>query len=218
MAITILLADDHKIFRESLRILLERSADFEIVDEAADGRQAVSLAEHWRPDVVVLDLAMPGLNGLDAIRHIKERNPLVRVVVLSAHEEEDFVARAFQFGADAYVFKEQSVADLVKAVRSAVAGERYVSRPPAATRMGDSREPGPEPSQGPLVPYDALTLRERQVLSLTAQGLTNAEIGEQLNISARTVETHRAHLMLKLGLKTRVELTRYVQARQSGEI
>jgi len=216
MAITILLADDHKIFRESLRILLERHEDFRIVDEAADGRQAVNLTGRWQPDVVVLDLAMPGLNGLDVIRQIKERHPLVRVVVLSAYEEEGFVTRAFQFGADAYVFKEQSVADLVQAVRSAVAGQLYVSRPQGAAARGGSLELGGGPSQAPLVPYDALTLRERQVLSLTAQGLTNAEIGEQLNISARTVETHRAHLMLKLGFKTRLELTRYAQERQSG--
>jgi len=216
MAITILLADDHKIFRESLRILLERHADFEIVGEAADGQQAVSLTDRLQPRVVVLDLAMPSLNGLDAIRQIKDRHPMVLVVVLSAHEEENFVASALQFGADAYVFKEQSVADLVGAVRAVVAGERYISSHLAARPPHAGPLPGAEPAQTPLVPYDALTLRERQVLSLTAQGLTNAEIGEQLSISARTVETHRAHLMLKLGLKSRLELTRYAQARQLG--
>ncbi len=216
MAITILLADDHKIFRESLRILLERHEDFRIVGEAADGRQAVELTDRWQPEVIVLDLAMPGLNGVDVIRQIKQRHPLIRVVVLSAHVEEGFVTLAFQCGADAYVFKEQSVADLVQAVRSAVAGERYVSQFQAAAVHARSFELGGVPRQAPLVPYEALTLRERQVLNLTAQGFTNAEIGEQLNISARTVETHRAHLMLKLGFKTRLELTRYVQERQSG--
>jgi two-component system, NarL family, response regulator NreC len=216
MAITILLADDHKIFRESLRILLERQGDFQIVGEAADGEQAVTFADQFQPNVVVLDLAMPGLNGLDALRLIKDQHPGILIVVLSAHVDENFVVRAFQTGADAYVFKEQSVADLVQAVRAVLSGEHYVS-PQLGGMPGDvSLTQGAGPPQTPKLPCDALTVRERQVLDLTAQGLTNARIGEQLNISARTVETHRAHLMLKLGLKSRLELTRYAQEQQSG--
>ena len=216
MAISILLADDHNIFRESLRILLERHADFQIVGEAGDGQQTVSLVDRFQPNVVVLDLAMPGLSGLEVIRRIKERHPATLVVVLSAHEEEESVVGAFQFGANAYVFKEQSVADLVQAVRTVVAGEHYVSPYLSARATEAGETPGAEPLQTVKVTSDALTLRERQVLGLTAQGYTNAEIGEQLNISARTVETHRAHLMLKLGLKSRVELTRYAQEQLLG--
>jgi two-component system response regulator NreC len=137
-------------------------------------------------------------------------------VVLSAHEEENFVASAFQFGADAYVFKEQSVADLVLAVRSVLSGERYIS-PYLRAVSGEARlTPSGAPSQLTKASYDALTVRERQVLDLTAQGYTNGEIGERLGISARTVETHRAHLMLKLGLKSRLELTRYAQDQLLG--
>jgi two-component system, NarL family, response regulator NreC len=211
MAISILLADDHKIFRESLRILLERHEDFQIIGEAANGQQAVNFTNRLQPNVVVLDLSMPGLSGSEVIQQIKDRHPNIRIVVLSAHEEENFVASAFQFGADAYVFKEQSVADLVQAVRSVLSGEHYVS-PYLHVTSGDAHlAPGDQPPQLTKVSYDALTVRERQVLDLTAQGYTNGQIGERLGISARTVETHRAHLMLKLGLKSRLELTRYAQ-------
>ena len=212
MTISILLADDHKIFRESLRLLLERQEDFYIVGEAANGQQAVILAERLQPDVIVLDLTMPGLDGLEAIRLIKSRHPTMLMVILSAHDEEIFVTDAFRFGASAYVFKEQSAAELVQAVRAAVAGERYISPRRAANAALQSVNAAP-PS---ALPNDALTVRERQVLKLTAQGLTNAQIGEQLSISARTVETHRAHLMLKLGLKSRQDLTRYAEERQLG--
>ena len=216
MPTSILLADDHKIFRESLRLLLERNGDFRVKGEAANGLEAVREVERQRPDVVVLDMSMPGLNGLDALRQIKKAHPECSVVVLSSYDDEGYVVNALRQGAAAYVLKEQSAADLVQAVRTVLAGGRYLS--PALSEaaiedyLSEIPEATPEPPQDP---YDTLTIRERQVLGFTAKGLTNAEIGQQLSISGRTVETHRAHLMLKLGLRSRPELIRYAQQRQN---
>jgi two-component system response regulator NreC len=217
MPTTILLADDHKIFRESLRLLLERNSDFRVTGEAANGLEAVQEVERQLPDVVVLDMSMPGLNGLDALREIKKTHPACSIVVLSSYDDEGYVVNALRQGAAAYVLKEQSAADLVQAVRTVLAGGRYLS--PALSEeavedyLSEIPESTPEPPQDP---YDTLTIRERQVLGFTAKGLTNAEIGQQLSISARTVETHRAHLMLKLGLRSRPELVRYAQQRQNS--
>jgi DNA-binding NarL/FixJ family response regulator len=214
MPITILLADDHAIFRESLRILLERRQEYQIVGEAANGRQAVELADRLQPTIIVLDLAMPGLGGLEALRDIRSRHPQALIIVLSAHEEEATVADAFRLGANAFVAKEQSIADLVEAVRAVLAGERYLSSQLARMADGARSDNDARPPAAGEFPYALLTWREQQVLSLSAQGFTNAEIGERLTISARTVETHRAHLMLKLGLKSRLDLTRSAHERQ----
>jgi two-component system, NarL family, response regulator NreC len=217
MPTSILLADDHKIFRESLRLLLERISDFRVTGEAANGLEAVQQVERLLPNIVVLDMSMPGLNGLDALRQIRQIHPDGRIVVLSSYDDEGYVVNALRQGAAAYVLKEQSAADLVQAIRTVLAGGRYLS--PALSEsaidvyLNAIPESTPEPPQDA---YDTLTIRERQVLGLTAKGLTNSEIGQQLAISARTVETHRAHLMLKLGLRSRFELVRFAQQRQSG--
>lgn len=216
MSISILLADDHKIFRESLRLLLERQSDFQVIGEAANGQEAIAQVQQLQPEVIVLDMSMPSLNGLEAIRQIKQLQPASCIVVLSSYDDDGYVVNALRHGAAAYVLKEQSAADLVTAVKTAVTGERYLS-PAIPQRVIDSYlnkkpEAIPEPPQDP---YDTLTLRERQVLELTAEGLTNIDIGQRLDISARTVETHRAHLMLKLGIRSKLELTNYIQQRKS---
>jgi two-component system, NarL family, response regulator NreC len=217
MPTSILLADDHKIFRESLRLLLERRSDFQVIGEAADGEEAVQQVERLRPDVVVLDMAMPGLNGLEVIRQVKQRQPDSCVVVLSSYDDEGYVVNAIRHGAAAYVLKEQSAADLVEAVRTAIAGGRYLSPSLSEKAIVAYLDKVPEYlPQPPQDPYDTLTVRERQVLELTADGLTNAEIGNRLDISTRTVETHRAHLMLKLGTRSRAELARYTHQLKNG--
>ena len=216
MPTSILLADDHKIFRESLRLLLERRSDFQVIGEAADGHEALMQVERLRPDVVVLDMAMPGLNGLEVIRQVKQSHPDSCIVVLSSYNDDGYVVNALRHGAAAYVLKEQSAADLVEAVRTAIAGGRYLS-PSLSEKtilayLDQVQDYSPQPPQDP---YDSLTMRERQVLKLTAKGLTNMEIGERLDISTRTVETHRAHLMLKLGIRSRTELSRYTEQRKN---
>lgn len=218
MPITILLVDDHKIFRESLRLLLGQQAEFRVVSEAANGVEALAQIERTRPNVVVLDVAMPKLNGLDALRQIRQRFADVRIVVLSSYNEEAYVIDALSHGASAYVLKDQSVVDLVLAVRAAMAGYRYLS-PPLSERgleiyLSASRREG-RPLDLSQLPANTLTKREQQILGMIEQGMANTEIGQRLNISARTVETHRAHLMLKLGLQTRGELTQFARQQKA---
>jgi two-component system, NarL family, response regulator NreC len=217
MAISILLADDHKIFRESLRFLLSQQADFQVVAEASNGLEAIAQIERVRPNVVVLDVAMPKLNGLDALRQIGHRFPDLRIVVLSSYNEEGYVIDALSHGATAYVLKDQSVVDLVLAVRAAMAGYRYLS-PPLSERaleiyLSANQRDG-RPIDLSKIPDSALTKREQQILIMIDQGMSNAEIGQRLSITARTVETHRAHLMLKLGLQTRAQLTQFAHQRK----
>ena len=209
--IRILLADDHQVVREGFRALLEAEPDFEIVAETGDGLEAVRLAEHQKPHVLVVDLMMPGLNGLEVARQISQRLPRTHIVVLSMHANEAYVLEALKNGACAYVLKDSSAAELVRAVREANVGRRYLSPPlsePAIdnyiqrTRNSDS-----------LDLYDTLTNREREVLQLGAEGHTNAEIAGRLFISPRTVETHRANVMHKLGLRSQTELVRYALRR-----
>lgn len=207
---TIVLADDHHIVRQGLRALLEAEPDFGLVGETGDGLEAVQLAERLRPDVIVLDLMMPGLNGLEATRQIAARAPQTRVVILSMHANEAYVLEALRNGAAGYVLKDSSAAELVRAVREVVAGRRYLS-PPLSERAIEAYVQ--KAQETPQDPYDALTNREREVLHLAAQGHSSAEIAARLSLSPRTVETHRAHLMRKLGLRSQTDLIRYALQR-----
>jgi two-component system response regulator NreC len=203
---TIFLADDHGVVRQGLRALLEKESGFSVVGEASDGLQAAALVERMKPDLLVLDLVLPGLGGLDVTREVIRRSPRTRVVILSMHASEAFVVQAFRNGAAAYVLKESSAADLVLAIREVLAGRRYLS-PPLSDKaievyMARARE-------GQVDVYERLTARERQVLHLAAEGLSNPAMGERLGISSRTVQTHRSHVMEKLGLRTRRDLIVY---------
>ena len=206
-ATTILVADDHPIVRQGLRALLEAEPDLTVVGEAADGIEAVRSAERLRPHVLVVDVLMPGLNGLEVAREVA-RGRGTRVVVLTMHNAPTYVERAFRYGATSYVLKDSTATELVHAVRETARGQRYLSpvlpppEPPAA--RGD----------GAVVDhYDLLTSRERAVFQLTAEGFTAAAIGQRLFIGRRTVETHRVNLMQKLGLRTQSELIRYAVRR-----
>ena len=209
-AITILLADDHQVVREGFRALLEAEADFRIVGEAGNGLEAVRLAEKLEPNVVVMDLMMPGLNGLEVARQISQRCRS-RIVVLSMHSNEAYVLEALRNGASAYVLKDSSSADLVRAVREALQGRRYLSPPlsqPAIDAYIERAKKGET-----LDLYETLTSREREVLQLGAEGHTTQEIAAKLFISPRTVETHRANVMHKLGLRSQTDLIRYALQR-----
>jgi len=209
--IRILLADDHRIVREGFRALLQAQPDFEIIGETGDGLDAVRLVEQHKPQVLVLDLMMPGLNGLEVARQVTQRVPRTRIVVLSMHANEAYVLEALKNGACAYVLKDATAAELVRAVREAHAGRRYLSPPlsePAIDRYIQRAR-----TSDSLDLYDTLTNREREVLQLASEGHTNAEIATRLFISPRTVETHRANVMHKLGLRSQTDLVRYALQR-----
>lgn len=204
--VTILLADDHAIVRQGVRILLEAEGGFKIIGEAGDGLEAVRLAERLEPDILVVDLGMTGLNGLEVTLQVKRRFPKVGVIVLSMHADEANVERALKNGADGYVVKDAHSADLIKAVQEVRAGRRYLS-PPFEVRTFIARME--KKSADKLTPYDTLTSREREVLQLAAEGHTNAQIGGRLFISERTVEGHRSKLMHKLSLHSQTDLIHF---------
>jgi len=211
MSIKILLADDHRVVREGFRALLAAQKDFEIVGETGDGLQALRLVDQLNPDVLLVDMMMPGLSGLEVTRQITEREVPTRVVVLSMHANEAYVVEALKNGAAGYVLKDASSAELLRAVREAMAGRRYLS-PPLSER---GLEAYSQKARGTKTNdrYDTLTTREREVLHLGAEGHTNAEIGARLFISPRTVESHRSNVMHKLGLRTHTDLIRYALRR-----
>jgi DNA-binding NarL/FixJ family response regulator len=189
-----------------LRALLESEPRFRVVGEAGDGLEAARLVERLQPDVLVLDMMMPGLHGLNVARQIRKRSPATRVVILSMHKDESYVLEALKNGAAAYVLKDSSAEELVKAVNEAVAGRRYLSPP-----LSDSAvEVYVQSSRtAAMDAYESLSDREREVLQLAAEGQTNAEIGKRLFISPRTVEIHRANMIKKLGLRNQADLIRY---------
>lgn len=203
--ITIVLAEDHQIVRQGLRAMLETEPEFSILAEAGDGLTALQQVELQQPDVLILDLILPGLNGLEITRQVTRRWPQVRVVILSMHANEAYVLEALRHGAAAYVLKESSMDDLVYAVREALTGRRYLSPPLSEERMGAYLQ---KAQTTLLDPYETLTSREREVFQLVAEGYTSAEVAARLVISPRTVEMHRANLMRKLNLRSQAELIR----------
>jgi two-component system response regulator NreC len=207
MSIRILLADDHTVMRKGLRLLLERQPNLEVIGEAADGRQAVDFAEVHHPEVIVMDIAMPQLNGVEATRQIVNRNPSTAVVILSMHSDESYVIRSLKAGARAYLLKDSAESDLISAIAAITAGKSFFS--PAVRRllkedyMHNLAEVGAEDS------YELLTNREREVLQMVAEGMSNKEVASALNLSLYTVETHRTHILQKLNLHSVPELILY---------
>jgi DNA-binding NarL/FixJ family response regulator len=205
---TVVLADDHPIVRQGLRTLLEQDARCQVVGEATDGLTAIDLIARLRPDIAILDVQMPDLDGLEVARRVASSSPDTRVIMLSMHSDEPYVLDALRHGALGYVLKGSATSDLVEAVRAVSAGQRFLSAP-LADRALDAYARGAAESGRPPDRYDLLTHREREVFQLAAQGLTNADIGDRLNISPRTAETHRANLLRKLGLQSQTELVRF---------
>jgi two-component system response regulator NreC len=205
--IRILLADDHLVIRGGLRLVLEREPGFQVVGEAADGKEAIQLAESLAPDVAVLDVAMPNLNGIEAARQITAASPTTAAVMLSMHSDESYVLRALNAGARGYLLKDSPEADLIAAVKAVHDGKAYfspaISRVLADDYVRQLRKRGFEDS------YDLLTAREREILQLLAEGKSNKELASRLNLSVYTVETHRSNLMEKLNLHGIPELILY---------
>jgi len=207
---TIVLADDHQVVRQGLKALLEAESDFSVVGEAGDGLQAIKRVELLNPRVLVLDVMMPGLNGLDVTPQIKKCSPNTQVVILSMYSNEAYVLEALGSGASAYVLKDSSSDDLVHAVREAAAGRRYLS-PPLSDRAIEVYQQRARATT--LDRYETLTAREKEVLHLAAEGCTSADIAGRLGISGRTAETHRSNLMHKLDLHTQADLIRFALRR-----
>ncbi len=203
MTIRVLLVDDHAVVRSGLRRILEAQAEIEVVGEAENGERAVFEAIANKPDVVVMDIVMPGKSGLEATPEVLQAVPEARVLVLSMEEAPTYVRRAFEAGASGYVLKDAADTEVVEAVRSVARGEKYVN-PALGARLVTA-----EAAERRRSEEDPLSEREREVLSLLALGHTNQEIATSLYISVRTAETHRAHIMQKLGLSTRADLVRY---------
>ena len=210
--ITTVLADDHPIVRQGLRTLLEAEDNCQVVGEAADGLTAIDLIDRLQPQLAVLDVQLPDLNGIEVARRAAEQSPATRVVMLSMHADEPYVLDALRHGVAGYVLKGSATTDLLAAVRAAVAGRRYLSAPLADRAIDAYARQGTDAAR-PLDRYELLTAREREVLQLAAQGLSNAEVGDRLSISPRTAETHRANLLRKLGLATQTELVRFAVGR-----
>ena len=207
MSIHILLADDHAVMRTGLRLVLERQPDFEVVGEASDGREAVGLVEQYRPEVVVMDVTMPNLNGIEAARQICAALPQTGIVMLSMHSDEAYVLRALKAGARGYLLKESAESDLIAAIRAVSTGKAFFS--PAVSRMLVEDYVRQLQDREIEDSYELLTTREREVLQLIAEGRSNKEIANILNLSLYTVETHRGNLMEKLNLHTVPELILY---------
>jgi DNA-binding NarL/FixJ family response regulator len=207
----ILLADDHTVVRQGLRKLLEERPDWEVIAEAGDGREAVRLAEQHKPDVAILDVAMPLLNGIEATRQITKRVPGTHVLVLSMHADEAYVTQILQAGATGYLLKDSADVDLLKAVSEAAHGRSFFS--PAIARVMLDDYVRQLADKGVTDRYELLSEREREIFQLIAEAKTNKEIAALLNVSPSTVETHRAHIMEKLDLHSAAEIVLYAVRR-----
>jgi len=205
--VRIVLADDHTVMRNGLRLLLERQPHLQVVGEAADGRQAVALSESANPDVVIMDIGMPNLNGIEATRQIVNRNPRTAIAILSMHSDESYVMRALKAGARAYLLKDSAESDLLAAVRALTEGKSFFS--PAISKILVEDYIRQLESRGAEDTYELLTTREREILQLLAEGRTNKEVANLLNLSLYTVETHRTHILQKLNLHSVPELILY---------
>ena len=201
----IIVADDHGIVREGLRRLLEAEDEFEVCAEASDGREVLELADKHVPDVVILDITMPRLGGLETLERLRAQHPKIRVILLSVHSDPPFIQSAISLGADAYVLKNGRAAEIVTAIRAVTTGGSYFSPVVAREIVEQLRSR----NSGPSEPFTLLSGREREVLHLIAEGLSAKEVAVELKISTKTVEAHRTSLMRKVGVRKATELVRY---------
>ena len=206
--LNVLLADDHKLLRAGLKLLLQRNPDLTVVGEAADGEQTLQLFQQLEPDLLLLDLSMPKMDGLDCLREIKSRWPGAKVIVLTMHEDENYIKQAMQAGAAAYVHKSAADTDLFKAIDAVQAGQLYLSQQDSNLLLHVllKQDPAPVDNQAP---YVLLSPREREVLRLIAHGYSMAEVAERLSLSIKTVDTYKTRLMEKLGTTRKSELVSY---------
>ncbi len=206
--IRILVVDDHAVMRDGIRALLHTHDDMEVIGEASEGKEAVEKAQELSPDVVVMDIAMPGMDGLEATRRITKKNPKIKVLVLTQHDNKEYVISAIKAGSAGYVPKRALGSELISAIRAVCRGESFLYPSAAAALIADYRQCAEEAD-----PYDHLTAREREILKLIAEGRLSREIADMLFISLKTVLGHRAKIMEKLNLHNRTELIKYAMRR-----
>jgi DNA-binding NarL/FixJ family response regulator len=207
MSVRILLADDHTILRKGLRLLLERESDFSVIGEASTGREAIGVAERHNPDVIIMDIGMPVLNGIEATKRISADHAKTAVVVLSVHSDEGYILRALKAGARGYLLKDSAETDLIQAVRAVAAGKAFFS--PVVSKVLADDYLRKVRQQGVEDPYDLLTSRERELLQLIAELKSTKEIAELFGVSPHTIDTHRGNLMQKLNVHSIPELILY---------
>lgn len=205
MPVTIMLVDDHPIVRQGLRHLLEGEPDLKVVGEAGDGVEALALVKRLKPEILIVDMMMPGLNGLEVLRQIKNISSDIRTIVLSMQSADAYVIEALKNGAAGYVLKESGPSELINAVHMVIQGNQYLSPKLSERLLVNGRRLMDTPSDA----YETLTPREREIFQMTVEGRTSHEIGKKLVISPRTVEVHRSNLMNKLGIKNQTELIRF---------
>ena len=203
----IVIAEDHTILREGLRSLLSSSPDFEVVGEAGDGREAIRCVEKLKPDLILTDLSMPRMNGMEAIREIKKQSPKTKILVLTVHRTEEYILATLKAGADGYLLKDSTHSELVMAVKNVISGKHYIS-PGISEKVIEGYIEGRKTLK-PRTSWETLTQREREILKLIAEGYRNKEIADDLCISVKTVEKHRANLMEKLNLHNVQALTAF---------
>jgi two-component system response regulator NreC len=211
MKIRILLADDHTILRAGLKMMLNAQPDMEVIGEAQDGRQALHETQRLQPDVVLMDITMPDMNGIEATKQIKRAHPEVKILILTMHEHDEYIFQALRAGASGYMLKEAADTELITALHVVQSGQFYLSPAAQSVMVGDYLQrvrTGEEKDS-----YSSLTEREREILKLVAEGYTNNQIAERLVISPKTVDTHRTHIMDKLNLHSRAELVKYAMRR-----
>jgi two-component system, NarL family, response regulator NreC len=211
--IKIFLADDHQLLRKGLRSLLHNEQDFEIVGESGDGLETISLCHKLLPDILVLDLMLTGINGLEVTRQLTKKCPEVHIIILSMHNNEAYVLEAFRLGAKAYILKESSPDELVCAIKEVITGRRYLSS--AFTEKAINAYVEKNDSK-PILSSEQLTLREKEIIHLTSLGMKNAEIAVHLFISIRTVETHRTNIMRKLNMHKNAQLIQFAIQQESN--
>lgn len=206
MMIRVVIADDHTVVRDGLRSLLEANPEIKVVGNAANGRQVINQLAEFRPDVVIMDISMPEMNGIDATREIQRLASHVRVIILSMSGTPEHVFRALQAGARGYLLKESAGREVLEAVQAVHAGEFYLSRPITRTVITDYLQ---QRDQVQADPFEALSRREKEILQMVVEGKTSAEIGESLHLSPKTVESYRSRMMLKLGISNVPELVKF---------
>lgn len=205
MTIKVFLADDHKILRESLIILLQQENDLEVIGEASDGHQALDEILHLKPDIAILDISLPKLNGLEVAARLKKEDPAIKIIILTMHKKEAFVARAYQLEVNGYVLKDNALEELLKSIRIVQAGGTYLSSDITSTVIAgfvaNFNQKGGK--------TELISSREREIVQLLAEGNSNRDIAQLLNLSLKTVETHRSNIMHKLGFKSITDLVLY---------
>ncbi|MBI9080942.1 MAG: response regulator transcription factor [Pseudodesulfovibrio sp.] len=205
----IMIVDDHPLFREGLKAIVNRDAKYTVAVEAGDGREGIRLAKKHEPDIMLVDISMPGKNGIQMIRELKQSLPETKFIIISMHSEADYIVEAFQAGATGYMVKESAAAQLIKGLDTVAAGELFLDNALSQEVVFKLMQTKSDKTKNKLDPYSTLTAREQEVLRMLAEGLTTKNVAQKLYISPKTVENHRTNLMKKLNLKSTVELIRY---------